>query len=192
MKKVKVCIVFLLKLMWFTRNDLAQGLQTFCPRTRWGSTEHVEGLTSYILWLFRGMPYSPKSTNFRKYIFSSMTKFFADRSLEAPDLATVSYAFCCWLQISLTMSNLSFRVRRELSTELATKGSRQNHMAISHCCQAGNQGRSKGDVSLSNVELHILNHWEKLSWPRAANQSFHQAVDSWYFAAVSALELTAE
>ena len=118
MKKVKVCIVFLLKLMWFTRNDLAQGLQTFCPRTRWGSTEHVEGLTSYILWLFRGMPYSPKSTNFRKYIFSSMTKFFAGRSLEAPDLATVSYAFCCWLQISLTMSNLSFRVRRELSTGL--------------------------------------------------------------------------
>jgi len=26
---------------------------------------------------------------------------------------------------------------------LATKGSRQNHMAISHCCQARNQGGRK-------------------------------------------------
>jgi len=51
-------------------------------------------------------------------IFFHQWQFFAGHSLETPDLAIVSYAFCCWLQISLTMPNLSFRVRRELSTGL--------------------------------------------------------------------------
>jgi len=34
------------------------------------------------------------------------------------DLANINYAFCCWLQVSLTMPNLSFRGRRELSAPL--------------------------------------------------------------------------
>jgi len=46
------------------------------------------------------------------------------------------------------------------------------------------------------VTTQILNYknWtveQKLSGPRTANYSFHQSVDSWYFAEISALELSA-
>ena len=56
----------------------------------------------------------------------------------------ISCAFCCRLQISLTAPNVSFRGRLELSTGLhLQQWSRQNHVAISSCCQARNQGWRK-------------------------------------------------
>jgi len=49
----------------------------------------------------------------------------------------LSYVSCCRLQISLSMPNLSFRGRNELSMGLQLQRKDQNH--IIQCCQARNQ-----------------------------------------------------
>jgi len=73
------------------------------------------------------MLYSTKSTNFRKYIiFSTMKTFFADRSLDTPDLYNK-------LRLLLLVADFSNHVKFVFSWPawpvygfaLATKGSRQ-------------------------------------------------------------------
>ena len=73
------------------------------------------------------------------YSRSPENRFVAPEVAEGPGWETlikpINCPFCCGLQISLTMQNVFFRGRRELSTglHLQPEGSRQNNMDISHC-----------------------------------------------------------
>jgi len=63
----------------------------------------------------------------------------------------------------------------------------QNH--ISHCWQTRSQVGAKGAVIHQFWTVNIQYIEQNLLWKRETNYSFHQAVDSQYFAKVSALEL---
>ena len=94
----------------------------------------------------------------------------------------------CRLQISTTVSNLSFRGRRELSTGWRIKTTWPSVTVARRVTRGGEKRRSPSQI------LNCI-YWtveQKLSWPRTANYSLRHSEDSWYFAEVSALEMTAE
>jgi len=64
----------------------------------------------------------------------------------------ISYAFCCQLYISLTMLNLSFCGRFEMSTGLKFQWKIQNHKAMSNCCQMGGKAQSSPNFWTANIE----------------------------------------
>ena len=98
-------------------------------------------------------------------IFHQWKNFLADRSSEIPDLPNK-------LRIVLLVADFTNHDKFVVSWPawavygfaLATKGSRQNHVAISHCWQIRcvTRGGAIGAVPLSNFELQILNGWAKI------------------------------
>ena len=91
------------------------------------------------------------------------------------------------------MPNLSFRGRRELSTGLHLQQKiKKKQMAITHCRQARNQ---EGLMRTTRAYAQILNPWEKIvmtAYSPLIIPPSCRSVDNWYFAEISALELTAE
>ena len=139
----------------------------FCPRATWGNTEHAEGRTSYVMWLFRGMLYSTESTNFRKFITFHQVQI-SSRASGDPDLANK-------LRILLLVTDFTNRDELVFSWpawanygfELATKGLIQSHMASDVTRLDG--ARSKKQVWRPHVrnwgrgEENML-HWRKHLW----------------------------
>jgi len=66
------------------------------------------------------------------------------------------------MQISLTISNVSFRGQRELFTDLQLQQKDQNYTAVSHCCLTRSQVGAKGAVILTILDCKYSKVEQKL------------------------------
>ena len=176
---------------------LYQGVRLLQSRNKWTfRLQYVSTflvLEIYISSILTHSAFVPSEISWEMLIWRNNKGYVVREMLGTPDLAKKLRILLSGADVAHhTIFVFSWPTWCVYGFALATKGSRQNGIATRHYCQARNQGREKAPYLSQILNCKYWNIEQILSWPPAADYLFHQALDIWYFAEVSALELTVE